>query len=63
MLVPFFFHAYVNGPVPEATVVKETLVPRLFVTLASGVVTVVALTISTAEFEIALPQLPLTTAL
>ena len=63
MLVPFFCHEYVNGPVPEATVANVTLVPRLLVTLASGVATVVALTVSTAEFEIALPQVPLTTTL
>ena len=39
----------------------STLVPRFFVTLASGVATVLALTVSTAALDVTLPQVPVTT--
>ncbi len=63
ILVPFFSQAYVSGPVPEATVAKVALVPRLFVRLTSGVATVLALTFNTAALEVTLPHAPLTTTL
>ena len=56
---PSFFHTYVNGPVPEATVEKLAGVPGHSVRLVSAVALVSVFTVKVALF-VTLVQVPLT---
>ncbi len=59
MFVPFFVHWYANGPVPDATVLKETGVPGQLIKEVRAAADVLARTVSVAQL-VTLVQKPVT---
>jgi hypothetical protein len=59
--VPFLFQKYVNGPVPDAVVVKATLFVWQTVWSESGVAVVGVFIVKVAALDVTMPQAFVTT--